>query len=422
MSKPRPVSLDYHLIADDGDVVGREPPVAQGSDLEIPIALDASPASANAVFDGAVNMAALDQEIADDLLIVVPVADEGEFLDAELAGPTGGGASSVGWNLEAGPAGLPEWHILTTDGTILTAEYNPRIGSSDHDAFDWGLDIAPSAGSGHESSSDLIFLDFESYARPESPGGGGGGGGGNGGGKNKDSGDGSGETSDPGVMSEYTSGQGLNGFAISDYNIEIDFKGSWAVDLQQDFIDAAEWISSFIVGDIADVFYRGQIIDDVKITAELVEIDGVGKILGQAGPTAIRTADYLPATGVMEFDVADAENYDAMGLFGDIVFHEMMHTIGFGSIWDLKGLVAGSAGTEDPTFTGAGALSEYQVLDAGATGVPLEWEYGAGTNESHWHEGTFENEIMTGIIDGANYLSDMTIASLEDLGYDTTWV
>jgi hypothetical protein len=28
---------------------------------------------------------------------------------------------------------------------------------------------------------------------------------------------------------------------------------------------------------------------------------------------------------------------------------------------------------------------------------------------------------MTGFINGSNYLSDMTTASLEDLGYDTTW-
>ncbi len=254
----------------------------------------------------------------------------------------------------------------------------------------------------------MIFLDLGSYARPSSPGGG------NGGGKkNKDSSD-SGDTSDPGVMSEYLSGPD------GGYNIEIDFKGTWTAALQSAFIDSAESISSFIVGDIADVRYRGWI-DDIRITAELVNIDGPGGILGQAGPTTVRTLGYQPATGVMEFDVADAETFDALELFDDIVFHEMMHTIGFGTVWDFNGLVAGS-GTNDPTFTGAGALSEYQLLDAGATGVPLEWGYGSGTDESHWRESTFDDEVMTGFINMAgNYLSNMTIASLEDLGYDTTW-
>ncbi len=413
MSKPRPASLDYHLIA-DGDALNRVPPVVQAVEPDSPVAPDALPASADALFDGAVDMAALDQETADSLLNIVPVGEVGEFLDTASAVTAGSGAGPDGWDLEAGLAGWPEWHVLTTDGTILTADYTPRIGS-DREAFDWGLDFAPGAGMGHQFSSagDLIFLDLGSYARPSSPGGGGGKGK-----KDKGSDDNSstGDPGDPVVISEYLSGPD------GGYNIEIDFKGTWTVALQQDFIDSAEWISSFIVGDIADVRYRGWI-DDIRITAELINIDGPGGILGQAGPTAIRTADYLPATGVMQFDVADAETFDAMGLFDDIVFHEMMHTIGFGTVWDYKGLVAGS-GTNDPTFTGAAALSEYLLLDgvdAGAAGVPLEWGYGSGTDESHWRESTFDNEIMTGFINGSNYLSDMTTASLEDLGYDTTW-
>lgn len=31
----------------------------------------------------------------------------------------------------------------------------------------------------------------------------------------------------------------------------------------------------------------------------------------------------------------------------------------------------------------------------------------------------FVNELMTGYINGANYLSTMSIAALEDMGYDT---
>jgi hypothetical protein len=300
---------------------------------------------------------------------------------------------------------LPEWHVLTTDGTILTANTTPRIGNGDHDAHDWGLDFAASTGSGHGSSGDLIFLDLGSYARPESPGGGNGNGNGNGGG----GGDG---TVNPDVLSEYLSGD------PGAYNILVDFKGTWTFDLQQAFIDSADLISSIILGDVADVFYRGKTIDDIKITAELVEIDGAGGILGQAGPTAIRTADYLPAAGKMEFDVADAETFDAMGLWGDIVFHEMMHTIGFGTIWDFKGLVDGS-GSSIPTFNGTQAMLAYEQLFEGSGGVPLESGYGPGTDESHWDEAAFDNEIMTGFINGSNYLSDMTTASLEDLGYVT---
>ena len=59
MSKPRPASLDYHLIA-DGDALNRVPPVVQAVEPDSPVAPDALPASADALFDGAVDMAALD--------------------------------------------------------------------------------------------------------------------------------------------------------------------------------------------------------------------------------------------------------------------------------------------------------------------------------------------------------------------------
>lgn len=262
------------------------------------------------------------------------------------------------------------------------------------------------------TAPDLIFLDTQPYARGGNAKGGGGGGkgGGKGGGGNDSGG---GETT---VLSKYMSGD------VGGYNIEIDFKGTWTTDLQRAFIDSSELISDIILGDITDVFYRGKVIDDIRIDAELTYIDGVGGILGQAGPTAVRTADYLPATAVMEFDSADADAYNQLGLWDDIVLHEMMHSIGFGTVWSYKGLISG-AGTDTPIFTGDGAVMTYEYLfnASGAAGVPVEGDGGQGTRDSHWDEETFDNEIMTGYIDTTNYMSDMTIASLEDLGYDTTW-
>jgi hypothetical protein len=60
------------------------------------------------------------------------------------------------------------------------------------------------------------------------------------------------------------------------------------------------------------------------------------------------------------------------------------------------------------------------VADSG--GVPVEQDGGPGTRDSHWDEEIFGNEIMTGYINNSdNYLSQMTVASLDDLGYDTIW-
>ena len=74
-------------------------------------------------------------------------------------------------------------------------------------------------------------------------------------------------------------------------------------------------------------------------------IDGSGGILGQAGPDAVRSGSYLPYRGSMEFDAADANAYLAAGLFDDIVLHEMLHTVGLGTIWSSKGLISGGAST-----------------------------------------------------------------------------
>jgi len=250
----------------------------------------------------------------------------------------------------------------------------------------------------------LIFLDTFSSAR--------------GGNKGKPKGDDpTDDGGDPNVLSSYTSGD------AGGYNIDIDFKGTWTTDLQSAFIDSAEYLSDVILSDISDVFYRGRVIDDIKISASLKSIDGEGGILGQAGPTAIRSSDYLPAQAVMEFDSADAATYEQAGLWDTIVLHEMLHSIGFGTVWSYKNLIA-DANSDTPTFTGANATLAYQALfnDPSATGVPIEQDGGAGTALSHWDEETFDNELMTGYInEGGNYLSDITIASLEDLGYDTTF-
>ena len=232
------------------------------------------------------------------------------------------------------------------------------------------------------------------------------------------------------VLSSYTSG----GDAATSFNIEVIFKGGgWTEALQQAFIDAADYLSTIITADISDVFFRGKIIDDIRIDAKLTSIDGVGGILGQAGPTAYRTSNFLPATAIMEFDTADADQLLTDGLWPDVIFHEMMHSIGFGTMWELMGLVTDVNG--DLRFNGDLATAQYALeFDTSGDpladiGVPIETDFGPGTAGGHWDEETFDTEIMTGIIgsyadldpSAENYLSDMTVAALDDMGYDVDY-
>lgn len=213
----------------------------------------------------------------------------------------------------------------------------------------------------------------------------------------------------------------------SDFNIQIDFRGQWDETLKQSFIDAADLLSTIIVGDIDDAqvpgfgILRSNIVDDLRIDAYLSDIDGSGGVLGQAGPRSYRTDSLLPATGLMEFDVADASDFDDIGMFNDIVFHEMMHVLGFGTLWEAMGLVQENAdGTLN--FLGENALTAYAAEGGGNTPIQIETDGGSGTAGGHWDDELYDNEIMTGYINTeGNYLSNTTIAALEDMGYDTVF-
>lgn len=227
-------------------------------------------------------------------------------------------------------------------------------------------------------------------------GGGSGGGGGGGGGTSS--------------FGPYTSG--LPG----GYNITIEFKGSWTQDLYNVFVSAADQLTQLIIGDIPNVTVYGakgrpKTVDDILITAELGNIDGLNGVLGQAGPTSVRTDGSLPATAIMKFDIVDV-NAMALAVFEDVVLHEMAHSLGFGSIWDRLDLVSNGL------FTGTNALDEFLAMGGSGPGIPVEQDGGSGTAGSHWDEETFYNELMTGYINnGANYFTEMSAASFADLGY-----
>jgi Leishmanolysin len=160
-------------------------------------------------------------------------------------------------------------------------------------------------------------------------------------------------------------------------------------------------------------------IDDVLIYVSFLEIDGVGKVLGQAGPCYVRTVGGLPIFGQLQLDVADATRLETQGLLDDLLLHEMAHVLGFGTLWEDVHLVAG-VGTSDPIFSGSTAISAFRLLDASALAVPVENTGTNGTRDSHWRESIMGNELMTGYLTtSANPLSAITIASMQDLGYAT---
>lgn len=155
-------------------------------------------------------------------------------------------------------------------------------------------------------------------------------------------------------------------------------------------------------------------IDDVVIDATIAPIDGVGSILGQAGPCYTRVSNGLPLYGVMLFDSADVANLQTAGDFDAVILHEMGHVLGIGTVW---GSNLSGAGSADPRFTGITTIGAWQAL-GGVGSVPVENSGGSGTADSHWRESVFNGELMTGYIDhNNNPMSRVTVASLTDIGY-----
>ena len=233
--------------------------------------------------------------------------------------------------------------------------------------------------------------------------------------------------------------------AAQKYNITLRFVNPVTPKQAADFTTAASRWQGLIHGDVADLqgsfpanacgagfpmpAFSGTI-DDLLINVLLQPIDGPGNILGAAGACFFRTADGIPVFGLMFFDVADLDFLETNNLLDEVIVHEMGHVLGFsGFFFNRAGLLANVfAGTTDPRFLGNRAIGKYHMLGGRLKTVPIEGfggRCGGGTALSHWDEGTFFNELMTGFINGAssnfiNPMSPMTSAALGDLGYVVT--
>jgi hypothetical protein len=125
----------------------------------------------------------------------------------------------------------------------------------------------------------------------------------------------------------------------------------------------------------------------------------------------------------MQFDSADVGSLRVSGNLQEVITHEMLHVLGFGSFWDSdsKNLLV-NAGTPLVAYTGPSGVAGCKAIGGTITcanTVPVEGSQGGdGTLDGHWRESTFNNELMTGFLNnGNNPLSEMTIRSMEDLGY-----
>jgi hypothetical protein len=223
----------------------------------------------------------------------------------------------------------------------------------------------------------------------------------------------------------------------SNFHIDVRFIGPGMTDDQKAlFTNAAARISAVIVGAIPDVSYSQLSVSDacgvpglptldetihsLVMFASVQAIDGPGGILAASGPCVLRSGSGFPSVGAMFVDAEDLAGLDSRGILQDVITHEMLHSVGFGTIWDQKGVLVG-AGTASSAFVGSQARLGC-LGDGGqaicAISVPVENDGIPGTADAHWRESLFGSELMTGFVNtGGMPLSAITIGSLADLGY-----
>lgn len=209
---------------------------------------------------------------------------------------------------------------------------------------------------------------------------------------------------------------GSQAFA-TDFDIILEFNGGLTANQQSAFSEAESFWESVITGYSETVMFP----PGLTITAIGENKDGVGGVLGSAGPTSGAYGEegtLYVRKGQMSFDSADLGAMEESGSLVSVIIHEMAHVIGFGSIWTHPSINIYDQSTGH--YTGQYALAAYKAeFDPDATYVPIELDGGEGTADAHWDETWAgpSSDIMTGYLEGEVTISSTTIQSFRDLGY-----
>lgn len=192
---------------------------------------------------------------------------------------------------------------------------------------------------------------------------------------------------------------------------------------QEVFRAAADKAASLVNNDLPDVMTAaGMLIDDLLINFSVGAIDGGFNTAAFAQATGLRSPEEgrLAYDGRIKVDEADIERFFQNGQLEDLLVHEILHLMGVGATgWSHLGLNVFKG-----EYTGEHALNVYRELsgDSKAGFVPLENSTGSSASDnSHWAESVFKDEIMSPLATTDEAISRLTLAGLADLGYDVNF-
>lgn len=178
---------------------------------------------------------------------------------------------------------------------------------------------------------------------------------------------------------------------------------------------------------VAGVAPLNESIGSLVIYVSVGTIGGGSGIVASSGPCYVRQSNHLTVVGTMLLDAKLLPTVASNGQLNDVVFHELQHVLGFGTLWStVTPMLIVNAATPQTAFTGAAGIRGCQHAGGVPTNclpaIPLENGGGPGSADEHWRWSIFGNELMTAVLPAPGtpkLLSAMTVGSIADLGYQT---
>ena len=214
-------------------------------------------------------------------------------------------------------------------------------------------------------------------------------------------------------------------------------------DLQFTFVDSASTLtpSQVNIFNNVEAVYESLITGFqprvTGLTGAVVQVDldsfsdGLGQNVGQGGgfPSGTSNGGFTffntnaagtDFNGILQLDAVDVVSFRSNPqVFTDLVFHEVGHALGFGTLWEVNGLLDSSG-----QYIGSAGLTAYQEEFSLSTAtVPTDGT--AVGNARHWSEtSVLGNDIQSPELSQTepNFISKTTIKSFVDLGFTVSLV
>lgn len=164
-------------------------------------------------------------------------------------------------------------------------------------------------------------------------------------------------------------------------------------------------------------------VENTDYVVYFVETNCTGNTIATAGPKYL-DANNRPYIGVVHLCISKALSMmDEQAYYEVVVLHEMMHALGYGTIFDYMTNMVEKTTVNDIEFQQIVTPKVVQTAKKHfgcdiMTGALLENDGGNGTANSHWEMTLYSGELMVGWISSTkpNKLTNMTLSWLEDTG------